>query len=85
MTIQVELSPEAEARLATIAAQQGVAMQEYAGKLLDLVLATGNGEPHTLTLDEFHAMLSELRSGSDLLPKLPTSAFTRESIYKDHP
>jgi hypothetical protein len=84
MTIQVELSPEAEARLATIAAQRGIAMQEYAGELLDSVLASGAAQ-NTLTVDEFHAMLSELRTGSEVLPKLPTSAFSRESIYEDHP
>ena len=85
MTIQVELSPEAEARLAMIAAQRGVAIQEYAGKLLDSVLASGTAAQNTLTVDEFHAMLSELRSGSEILPQLPTSAFSRESIYEDHP
>ena len=84
MTIQVELSPEAEARLATIAAQRGIAMQEYAGELLDSVLASGAAQ-NTLTVDEFHAMLGELRTGSEVLPKLPTSAFSRESIYEDHP
>ena len=85
MTIQVELSPEAEARLAAIAARRGVAMQTYAGSLLDSVLVSGNAATNTLTVDEFHAMLSELGSGSKILPKLPTSAFSRESIYEDHP
>lgn len=34
MTIQVEISPEAEARLSADAAVRGMALEKYAGKLL---------------------------------------------------
>lgn len=81
MTIQVELSPEAEARLAAAAQARGVALEKYVGTLLHEVLAsppTGSGR---LTVDELHTMLGEIAEGSENLPHLSTSAFTRESFY----
>jgi hypothetical protein len=38
-----------------------------------------------MTVEEFHKMLDELAVGAEKLPNLPTSAFSRESIYADHP
>jgi len=83
MTIQVELSPETEARLAAAAQARGVALEQYAATLLHGALvssATGSGK---LTVEEFHKMLRELAEGSEKLPQLPTSAFSRESLYED--
>lgn len=83
MTIQVELNPETQARLAAAAQARGVALEKYAGTLLQEVLApsaTGSGK---LTVEEFHAMLRELAEGSERLPNIPTEAFTRESFYED--
>lgn len=82
MTIHVELSPETEARLTAAAQARGVALEKYAGTLLHEVLAsppTGSG---ILTVDELHTMLREIAEGSDSLPHLPTTAFTRESFYE---
>jgi hypothetical protein len=50
MTIQVELSPEVEARLAAEAVMQGIPVEEYAGKLLQDALCPtqegrGNSRP----------------------------------------
>lgn len=83
MTIQVELSPETEARLAAAAQARGVAPEKYAGSLLQEVLASSAGGTGRLTIEKFHAMLSELAEGSERLPKIPTEAFTRESFYED--
>jgi hypothetical protein len=83
MPILVELSPEKQARLTAEAMLRGIAPEQYAGKLLDDALtpvSTGK-----LTREEFHTMLRELAEDSETLPKLPTSAFSRESIYQDHP
>lgn len=83
MAIQVELSPEMEARLAAAAQARGIAPEKYAGALLHEVLAppsTGSGK---LTVDEVHTMLKEIAEDSERLPHLPTSAFTRESFYED--
>ena len=36
-----------------------------------------------LSVGELHAMLDAIAEGSEKLPKVPTSAFTRESFYED--
>jgi len=85
MTIQVELSAETEARLAAEAKAHGLPTEEYAGRLLQSRLArppapNPSGE---LTVEEVRIMLAELAEGSENLPELPTSSFTRESFYED--
>ena len=82
MTIQVELSAETEARLTAAAQARGVALEKYAGTLLHEVLASPPTGPGNLTIDELHKMLEEIAEGSDKLPHLATSAFTRESFYE---
>lgn len=37
------------------------------------------------SLQEFRAFLDELAAGSEQIPPLSSSAFTRENIYHDHP
>jgi hypothetical protein len=84
MTIEVEVSPELEASLTAEAAVLGMDLKKYAGKVLQerkVRFASGN---YKLTSEEFHAMLNELAEGSEVLPRLPTSAFSRESIYEEH-
>ncbi len=83
MTIQVELSPESEARLAADAQARGVAMEKYAGSLLEEALASPVSRSGKLTIEKFHAMLDALAEGSERLPNLPTESFTRESFYED--
>jgi hypothetical protein len=83
MSIQVELSPESEARLAAEAQARGVGVEEYAGSLLQELLETSANRPEKLTIERFHAMLDALARGSERLPDLPTESFTRESFYRD--
>lgn len=85
MTIQIELSPEAEARLSAVAAAQGLATEEYVDQLVQSHLKPVPAPNGTLTVEEFHNMLEEMGKGSENLPKLPTSAFTRESFYESRP
>ena len=82
MTIQVELTPETEARLTAAAQARGVALEQYAGTLLHEVLAAPPAGSGKLSADELNTMLSEIAEGSDRLPLVPTSAFTRESFYE---
>jgi hypothetical protein len=35
--------------------------------------------------EQFRAFLDALTEGSENIPTLPSSAFSRESIYQDHP
>jgi hypothetical protein len=82
MTIQVELTPETEARLTAAAEARGVALEQYAGTLLHEVLAAPPAGSGKLSVDELDAMLREMAEGSERLPHVPTSAFTRESFYE---
>jgi hypothetical protein len=82
MTIQVELDPETETRLAAAAQARGMALEKYAGDLLHEALAAPRAGSGKLTLDELHAMLRDIAEGSDKLPQLPTTAFSRESFYE---
>jgi hypothetical protein len=82
MTIQVEVSPETEALLAAAAQARGVALEQYAGTLLHDALASSAMGSGRLTVEEFHKMLREIAEGSERLPQLPTSAFSRESFYE---
>lgn len=84
MTIQVELSAEAEARLTAEAQAHGQPLNEYATSVLQKMFAptTPTGR---LSHEELHIMLTELAEGSENLPKLPISAFSRESFYEDRP
>lgn len=84
MTILLELDPETEARLRAQAELHGIALNLYASRLLKEAALPPTGGTGKLTLEEFHTMLRELAEGSENLPKLPTSAFNRESIYEEH-
>ena len=83
MTLQLEPSPELEARLVREAEARGVKPEEYAQTVLDQWLPY---EPrkagNQLGIEEFLRAMAE---GSEKLPDLPNEAFIRESIYKDHP
>jgi len=84
MTIQLELDSDTEARLEAAAEARGLRLEDYATSLLRESLpdcATGTGK---LTIESLHTMLHEMAKGSENLPKLPTSAFSRESLYEDH-
>jgi len=83
MTIQVEISPEVEARLVAEARAQGIPPEKVAERLLQEALATRSIPQGNLTVEELHAMLKAIAEGSDKLPRVPTSAFTRESFYED--
>lgn len=83
MTIQIELKPEIMERLAAEAQARGVAVEKYAESLLREAMASRSEPNGELSIEEFHAMLNAMAEGSDKLPKVPTSAFTRESFYED--
>ena len=83
MTIQVELSPEVEARLAADAIVRGMALEQYAGKLLAEAAAPYAAGTGRLTREELRAMREELTRGSEKLPILPPEATERASFYED--
>ena len=83
MTIQIELNPEMMERLAAEAEAEGIPLEEYAERLLREAIATHAEPQGQLSVAELHAMLNGIAEGSEKLPKVPTSAFTRESFYED--
>jgi hypothetical protein len=83
MTILVEISSEAEANLVAQAVARGIALEQHASRLLEDAATprpTGTGK---LTCEGLHAMLKRIGEGAENRPKLPTSAFSRESFYED--
>lgn len=82
MTIKIELNPEIAAQLVAGARTRGVPVEEYAESLLRDAIALHVEANGLLSIEELRAMLNAIAEGSDKLPKLPTSAFSRESFYE---
>ena len=83
MTILIELSPEAEARLAAEAESRGMMLEAYASQILHEhapYSATGVG---LLTADDVEALSERLSAGSERLPILPLEVNDRASYYED--
>jgi hypothetical protein len=82
MTIQVELNPEMAARLVAGAQERGISVEQYAEALLKDAVALHSEPTGDLSVEELRAMLDAVAEGSNKLPNLPTSAFSRESFYE---
>ena len=80
MTIQIELDPEFSERLSAEAKARGIALEECAEILLRGAITTRSEPQGNLSVGELRAMLHEIADDSDKLPRVPTSAFTRESF-----
>lgn len=83
MTIKVQLKPETEAWLVAAAQAHGLSVEEYAESLLRDALALQSEGSGQLSVEDVRGMLEAIAEGSDKLPRLPTTAFTRESFYED--
>jgi hypothetical protein len=83
MTIKVDLNPETEARLAAEAHAQGLPVERVAERILNDALANRSFTRGAMNVEQFHEMLEAMAQGSDQLPGLPTSSFSRESFYED--
>lgn len=82
MAIKLELKPELEASLAARAQAEGIPLDTYLQRVLE-ELALEARTP-AASLEEFRATLDALAEGGAQLPPLPSAAFTRDSIYRDH-
>ena len=85
MTLTIELDSELVAVFEAEAARRGVEPESLALEILRAHRPTPPDPEKQLTVESFHKMLDELRSGLEHLPHLPDSALTREGIYDDHP
>jgi hypothetical protein len=83
MTIQLELNPEFVERLSAEAKARGIGLEEYAESILREAIAARSGPQGAMSVAELHAMLNAIAEGSDRLPQVSTSAFTRESFYEE--
>lgn len=83
MTIQIELNPETMELLAARAEAQGIALEEYAERLLRQAIATRPEPEGNVSFEELHRMLDAIAEGSEKLPHVPTSAFSHETFYEE--
>lgn len=82
MTIQIELTPEMEARMAAEAKARGLALESYAEALLEKALK-GERAGTRSSQNEFRLFLDRLSEGT--LRGAPADEnISRESIYDDH-
>jgi hypothetical protein len=82
MTITLELKPEDEARLAAQARVRGIPLDTYLQTVVEDIARTAAAGPPSPT--DIEAALDKLAEMGKDLPHLPSSAFSRESIYQDH-
>ena len=81
MTVHLDLKPDVEAKLMAQAQARGVTLDAYLQAVIDdLGRADDAGAPGP---KELEAALDALAGMGRDLPHLPSSAFTRESIYRD--
>ncbi|MBK9166007.1 MAG: hypothetical protein IPM24_00935 [Bryobacterales bacterium] len=82
MTVYLELRPEIEANLAAQAEARGLSLDSYLRQVLeDLAQAAPSA---AVSLEDLRAALDALAAMGNDLPHLPSSAFSRETIYQDH-
>ena len=82
MSVRLDLKPDVEANLAAQARARGVPLEVYLQRVIE-DLARSNEFPPA-SLQDLEATLDALAEMGRDLPHLPSSAFNRESIYRDH-
>ena len=82
MTVRLELKPDIEANLAAQARARGVGLDAYLQDVVEELARTKAAPP--ASLQDLRATLDALAEMGRDLPRLPSSAFSRESIYQDH-
>ncbi len=84
MTIKVELNPEMEARLAAEARAFGIAVEEYAQRLLQQAIGSPLQPRSRASQDEFRCFLDALASKAPDITQLRADTFSRQMIYGEH-
>jgi hypothetical protein len=82
MTVRLEIKPEIEASLNAQAAAKGIPLDAYVQDAIE-DLARAQVAP-SANLEEFRSALDTLAEMGKSLPHVPSAAFSRESIYRDH-
>lgn len=82
MTVRLELKADIEANLVDQARARGVALDAYLQEVIENLGRTKAAAP--ASVQDLEATLDALAEMGRDLPHLPSSAFSRESIYQDH-
>jgi len=82
MTVRLELKPDIEANLAAQARARGIPLDAYLQGVIEDLARPDSARP--ASLQDLEATLDVLAEMGRNLPHLPSSAFSRESIYQDH-
>ena len=82
VTVRLELEPEIEANLAAQARVRGMALDAYLQGVIEDLARREAARP--ASLHDLEATLDVLAEMGRDLPHLPSTAFSRESIYRDH-
>jgi hypothetical protein len=82
MTVRLELKAEIEASLSAQAEAMGIPLDAYLQTVIEnLAQASPTPVPD---IQELRAALDRLAEMGRNFPHVPSSAFSRESIYQDH-
>ena len=81
MTIRLALKPDVEASLAAQARVRGILLDAYLQSVIEDLAGAEAVRP--ASIQDLEATLDALAEMGQGLPHLPSSAFTRESIYQD--
>jgi hypothetical protein len=84
VTIKIELNPEIEARLAAEAQAHGLALEEYAQRLLQEAIGSTRRGRSRANQEEFREFLDALASKAPNVPQLRVETFSRGVIYGEH-
>ncbi|MBL8294408.1 MAG: hypothetical protein JNN08_21355 [Bryobacterales bacterium] len=82
MTVRLELKPDIEANLNARARARGVPLDAYLQGVIEDLVQAETARP--ASPQDIEATLDRLAEMGRDLPHLPSSAFNRESIYRDH-
>jgi hypothetical protein len=82
MTVRLEIKPEIEVSLNAQAAAKGIPLDAYLQNVIEDI-ARAQAAP-AANVEEFRSTLDTLAEMGKSLPHVPSAAFSRESIYRDH-
>jgi hypothetical protein len=82
MIVQLDLTPEVEANLSVMARAKGLSLDAYLQLVVEDLARTET--THTVRIEDISAALDALAEMGRDLPHVPSSAFSRQNMYRDH-
>jgi predicted DNA-binding protein len=82
MTVQLDLAPEVEANLSAMARAKGLPLDAYLQLVIEDLAHTKS--THMVRIEDLSAALDALAEMGRDLPHVPSSAFSRQNMYRDH-